>query len=103
MTTKIALKSQYSKNIAGIQIGAVSLFYGINVLMNFLRDVVFATTFGATKQLDILLIGVSFVRTTGMLLIIAISSALIPIFAPMVSKKEWGKISNGLVRGGIQG
>lgn len=63
----------------GAAIGGVSVVYGINLLLALGRDSVLAANFGATGELDALLLGTNFVRTLGIQLALAAATVLVPI------------------------
>ena len=65
-------------------IGFVTIFYGINILLGLGQNALLAAKFGATEQLDALLIGLNFVRTLGIQLALAVASVFIPFFTPMI-------------------
>jgi putative peptidoglycan lipid II flippase len=65
-------------------IGLVSVFYGINILLGLGRDSLLAAKFGATEQLDALLLGLNFARTLGISLALAIAGVLVPFFTPFI-------------------
>lgn len=65
-------------------IGLVSVFYGINILLGLGRDSLLAAKFGATEQLDALLLGLNFARTLGISLALAIAGVLVPFFTPII-------------------
>ena len=65
-------------------IGLVSVFYGINILLGLGRDSLLAAKFGATEQLDALLLGLNFVRTLGISLALAVAGVLVPFFTPII-------------------
>jgi putative peptidoglycan lipid II flippase len=65
-------------------IGLVSVFYGINILLGLGRDSLLAAKFGATEQLDALLIGLNFARTLGISLALAVAGVLVPFFTPII-------------------
>jgi putative peptidoglycan lipid II flippase len=79
-------------------ISIVSVFYGINILLGLGRDTVLASAFGATEQLDALLLGINFVRTLGINIAFAISSTTIPIFAIIISQNDHQFLSNSASR-----
>ena len=65
-------------------IGLVSVFYGINIVLGLGRDSLLAAKFGATEQLDALLLGLNFVRTLGISLALAVAGVMIPFFTPII-------------------
>src|SRR3989339_1770426 len=65
-------------------IGLVSVFYGINILLGLGRDSLLAAKFGATEQLDALLLGLNFARTLGISLALAVAGVLVPVFTPII-------------------
>jgi putative peptidoglycan lipid II flippase len=65
-------------------IGLVSVFYGINILLGLGRDSLLAAKFGATEQLDALLLGLNFARTLGISLALAVAGVLVPFFTPII-------------------
>src|SRR4030066_801020 len=65
-------------------IGLVSVFYGINIVLGLGRDSLLAAKFGATEQLDALLLGLNFVRTLGISLALAVAGVLVPVFTPFI-------------------
>jgi putative peptidoglycan lipid II flippase len=65
-------------------IGLVSVFYGINILLGLGRDSLLAAKFGATAQLDALLLGLNFARTLGISLALAAAGVLVPFFTPII-------------------
>ncbi len=87
-TIKISLHSILSAKLSGA-IGLVSIFYGINIVLGLGRDMILSATFGATKQLDAFLLGMSFVRVNGLLISAAIANALIPVFVDIITKKKY--------------
>ena len=72
----------------GQSIGLISLVYTFNILLGLVRESLLASTFGATEQLDALLLGIQFVRTVGLQISVAIASVLIPVFVPMVMMND---------------
>ena len=87
-TIKTSLHSILSAKLSGA-IGLVSIFYGINIVLGLGRDMILSATFGATKQLDAFLLGMSFVRVNGLLISAAIANALIPVFVDIITKKKY--------------
>ena len=69
-------------------IGLVSVFYGVNILLGLGRDSVLAAKFGATEQLDALLLGLNFARTLGISLALAVAGVLIPVFTPLILAQD---------------
>ena len=69
-------------------IGIVSVFYGINIILALGRDSVLAAKFGATEQLDGLLLGLNFVRTLGLQIAFAVAGVLVPFFTPIILAKD---------------
>ena len=69
-------------------IGIVSVFYGINIMLALGRDSVLAAKFGATEQLDGLLLGLNFVRTLGLQIAFAVAGVLVPFFTPIILAKD---------------
>ena len=69
-------------------IGIVSVFYGINIVLALGRDSVLAAKFGATEQLDGLLLGLNFVRTLGLQIAFAVAGVLVPFFTPIILAKD---------------
>jgi len=69
-------------------IGLVSVFYGINILLGLGRDSLLAAKFGATEQLDALLLGLNFARTLGISLALAVAGVLVPVFTPIILAKN---------------
>lgn len=73
----------------GWAISIVSLLYGINVVIGLGRDSALAATFGATEQLDALLLGINFVRTLGLQMALVVATAFIPLFVPLVMSDDY--------------
>ncbi|MDP2047215.1 MAG: lipid II flippase MurJ, partial [Deltaproteobacteria bacterium] len=48
------------------------------------RDSLLAAKFGATEQLDALLLGLNFARTLGISLALAVAGVLVPVFTPII-------------------
>jgi len=69
-------------------IGLVSVFYGINIVLGLGRDSLLAAKFGATEQLDALLLGLGFARTLGINLALATAWGLVPFFAPIILAQD---------------
>jgi putative peptidoglycan lipid II flippase len=69
-------------------IGIVSVFYGINIVFALGRDSVLAAKFGASAQLDGLLLGLNFVRTLGLQIAFAVAGVLVPFFTPLILAKD---------------
>jgi putative peptidoglycan lipid II flippase len=69
-------------------IGIVSVFYGINIMLALGRDSLLAAKFGATEQLDGLLLGLNFVRTLGLQIAFAVAGVLVPFFTPIILAKD---------------
>jgi putative peptidoglycan lipid II flippase len=69
-------------------IGLVSAFYGVNILLGLGRDSLLAAKFGATEQLDALLLGLNFVRTLGISLALAVAGVLVPFFTPIIMAND---------------
>jgi len=65
-------------------IGLVSVFYGINIVLGLGRDSLLAAKFGATEQLDALLLGLNFVRTLGISMALAVAGVLVPFLTPFI-------------------
>lgn len=72
----------------GAAIGGVSLIYGINLLLALGRDSVLAAKYGATEELDALLLGTNFVRTFGLQLALAAATVLVPILVSIQIEKN---------------
>ena len=75
-------------------IGLVSVFYGINILLGLGRDSLLAAKFGATEQLDALLLGLNFARTLGISLALAVAGVLIPVFSPLILAHDSRSVLN---------
>jgi putative peptidoglycan lipid II flippase len=52
------------------------------------RDSLLAAKFGATEQLDGLLLGLNFVRTLGLQIAFAVAGVLVPFFTPIILAKD---------------
>ena len=69
-------------------IGLVAVFYGVNILLGLGRDSLLAAKFGATEQLDALLLGLNFVRTLGISLALAVAGVFVPFFTPLIAAND---------------
>src|SRR3989339_162002 len=69
-------------------VGLVSVFYGVNILLGLGRDSLLAAEFGASEQLDALLLGLNFARTLGISLALAVAGVLVPVFIPLVLAQD---------------
>lgn len=72
----------------GRAISLLSILYGINILLGLIRDSVLASIFGAGAQLDILLLGLNFVRTGGFHIAISGTNVLIAIYVPLIMSND---------------
>lgn len=75
-------------------IGLVAVFYGINILLGLGRDSLLAAKFGATEQLDALLLGLNFARTLGISLALAVAGVLVPVFTPFILAHDSRSVLN---------
>ncbi len=85
----------------GRAIGFVAIFYGANIVLGLLRDVVLAAQFGATEELDALYIAISLMRTSGLLVAITVATALVPVLITVLTQNDYLSL-NSFVRRGIK-
>ena len=75
-------------------VSLVSILYAINILLGLGRDSILASTFGATEQLDALLLGLNFIRSAGLQIALAVSGVLIPVYAHAMATGDSLRVIN---------
>ncbi|MDJ0753302.1 MAG: lipid II flippase MurJ [Ardenticatenaceae bacterium] len=83
-------------------IGWVSVLYAVNIVLAILRDAFLSARFGASEQLDALLLGINLIRTASLFIVMAVSGGMIPTFAVLLDQKKNRNLGTYIWKANIQ-